>query len=87
MVGGGFEPPKAEPADLQSAPFDRFGTSPSRPRSAWRRLAPETKSADTRPVPRLASHALRIAAVFLCLAEPLGGVGAVARPMISRRAP
>jgi hypothetical protein len=27
---GGFEPPKAEPADLQSAPFDRSGTSPSR---------------------------------------------------------
>ena len=27
---GGFEPPKAEPADLQSAPFDRFGTSPVR---------------------------------------------------------
>jgi hypothetical protein len=25
---GGFEPPKAEPADLQSAPFDRSGTSP-----------------------------------------------------------
>ncbi len=29
---GGFEPPKAKPADLQSAPFDRFGTSPLRPR-------------------------------------------------------
>ena len=29
MVGGGFEPPKALPADLQSAPFDRFGTPPS----------------------------------------------------------
>ena len=28
MERGGFEPPKAEPADLQSAPFDRFGTSP-----------------------------------------------------------
>ncbi len=29
MVGReGFEPPKAEPADLQSAPFDRFGTYP-----------------------------------------------------------
>lgn len=29
MVGReGFEPPKAEPADLQSAPFDRFGTDP-----------------------------------------------------------
>ena len=29
---GGFEPPKAKPADLQSAPFDRFGTSPPCPR-------------------------------------------------------
>jgi hypothetical protein len=29
MVGRtGFEPVKAEPADLQSAPFDRSGTSP-----------------------------------------------------------
>ena len=26
---GGFEPPKASPADLQSAPFDRSGTSPN----------------------------------------------------------
>ena len=25
---GGFEPPKATPADLQSAPVDRFGISP-----------------------------------------------------------
>ena len=25
---GGFEPPKASPADLQSAPFGRSGTSP-----------------------------------------------------------
>ena len=24
----GFEPSKAEPADLQSAPFDRFGIDP-----------------------------------------------------------
>ena len=24
----GFEPSKAEPADLQSAPFDHFGTDP-----------------------------------------------------------
>ena len=31
MVGGGFEPPKALPADLQSAPFDRFGTPPEVP--------------------------------------------------------
>ena len=27
---GGFEPPKATPADLQSAPFGRSGTSPSK---------------------------------------------------------
>jgi len=26
VVRGGFEPPKAAPADLQSAPFDRSGT-------------------------------------------------------------
>ncbi len=25
---GGFEPPKAEPTDLQSVPFDRSGTFP-----------------------------------------------------------
>jgi hypothetical protein len=30
VEGGGFEPPKAEPADLQSAPFDRSGTPPKR---------------------------------------------------------
>ena len=27
---GGFEPPKATPTDLQSAPFGRSGTSPSK---------------------------------------------------------
>ena len=30
VEGGGFEPPKAEPADLQSAPFGRSGTPPIR---------------------------------------------------------
>ena len=29
--GGGFEPPKASPTDLQSAPFDRSGTLPIEP--------------------------------------------------------
>ena len=28
VEGGGFEPPKAEPPDLQSGPFDRSGTPP-----------------------------------------------------------
>ncbi len=29
MEGGGFEPPKASPTDLQSAPFSHSGTPPS----------------------------------------------------------
>lgn len=29
VEGGGFEPPKVEPADLQSAPFGRSGIPPS----------------------------------------------------------
>ena len=40
--GAGFEPAKAEPTDLQSVPFDRFGTPPifpgdsnQRPKQAW----------------------------------------------------
>ena len=28
VEGGGFEPPKAVPSDLQSDPFDRSGTPP-----------------------------------------------------------
>lgn len=28
VEGGGFEPPKAEPTDLQSVPFDRLGIPP-----------------------------------------------------------
>ncbi len=28
VEGGGFEPPKDKPADLQSAPFGRSGTPP-----------------------------------------------------------
>ncbi len=31
VEGGGFEPPKAEPSDLQSDPFGRSGTPPKRP--------------------------------------------------------
>ncbi len=37
MEGGGFEPPKAELADLQSAPFGHSGTPPDTPASgSWR---------------------------------------------------
>ena len=32
VEGEGFEPSKAEPTDLQSAPFDRSGTPPKRSR-------------------------------------------------------
>ena len=31
VEGEGFEPSKAEPADLQSAPVDRLGTPPTKP--------------------------------------------------------
>jgi hypothetical protein len=33
VVGGGFEPPKASPTDLQSVPFGRSGTPPGA--SVW----------------------------------------------------
>ena len=48
VVGGGFEPPKAEPADLQSAPFGHSGTQPRRRnklRSAPFGLKPESPRA------------------------------------------
>ncbi len=32
VEGGGFEPPKAMPADLQSAPFGHSGTPPIKER-------------------------------------------------------
>jgi hypothetical protein len=34
VVGGGFEPPKASPTDLQSVPFGRSGTPPWAPLGA-----------------------------------------------------
>ena len=37
VEGGGFEPPKAEPSDLQSDPFDRSGTPPSNRARQYRR--------------------------------------------------
>ena len=33
VEGGGFEPPKAEPSDLQSDPFGHSGTPPSQVRA------------------------------------------------------
>ncbi|MEY3029258.1 MAG: hypothetical protein RL198_655 [Actinomycetota bacterium] len=40
VASEGFEPPKAEPADLQSDPFGRLGNSPRR----LRRLQKTTQS-------------------------------------------
>ena len=34
-MGGGFEPPKASPTDLQSVPFDHSGTPPERYFHTW----------------------------------------------------
>src|SRR5262245_1197685 len=52
---GGFEPPKAKPADLQSAPFDRFGTSPpgSRMARVTRTPCPRVRA---RAAPRPRAH-------------------------------
>jgi len=62
VEGGGFEPPKAEPSDLQSDPFDRSGTPPERKtrsmslaRSAVN--APDARGAGTELAPRQARHA------------------------------
>jgi hypothetical protein len=53
VEGGGFEPPKAEPSDLQSDPFDRSGTPPNRAAQyTWRCLHESTA-----PAPRDASPA------------------------------
>jgi hypothetical protein len=35
VEGEGFEPSKAEPADLQSAPFDRSGTPPKKNQAGY----------------------------------------------------
>ncbi len=35
VEGEGFEPSKAVPTDLQSAPFDRSGTPPKSSRAFW----------------------------------------------------
>ncbi len=37
VEGGGFEPPKAEPSDLQSDPFGHSGTPPQgrKPSLSW----------------------------------------------------
>ena len=35
VEGGGFEPPKAEPSDLQSDPFGRSGTPPQDARGVF----------------------------------------------------
>ena len=40
MEGGGFEPPKAEPTDLQSAPFSHSGTPPRVPFTTGKDIVP-----------------------------------------------
>ena len=42
VEGGGFEPPKAEPTDLQSAPFDRSGTPPRSSNSQFSLFRPRS---------------------------------------------
>ena len=44
VEGGGFEPPKAMPTDLQSVPFDRSGTPPHLRVRGLVRVAPRHRS-------------------------------------------
>ncbi len=39
MEGGGFEPPKAVPTDLQSVPFGHSGTPPNKERILYTPLS------------------------------------------------
>ena len=43
VVGGGFEPPKALPTDLQSVPFDRSGTPPEKSMEPETGVEPATR--------------------------------------------
>jgi hypothetical protein len=45
VEGGGFEPPKAEPSDLQSDPFGHSGTPPK----TKLRIVPQRESYVNRP--------------------------------------
>jgi hypothetical protein len=52
VEGGGFEPPKASPTDLQSVPFDRSGTPPHlREQDATMHAQPWPRSDHDIPVP------------------------------------
>ena len=51
VEGGGFEPPKAEPADLQSAPFDRFGNPPQGSLTRENRRGPKFRFFETSKKP------------------------------------
>ena len=51
MVGGGFEPPKASPTDLQSVPFDHSGTPPGYNAYAdWGTQIADAESPDPREI-------------------------------------
>ena len=43
VVGGGFEPPKALPTDLQSVPFDHSGTPPEKSMEPETGVEPATR--------------------------------------------
>ena len=50
VVGVGFEPTKAKPADLQSAPFDRFGTPPAIDPGQYHPVTCPPRNTTSRPV-------------------------------------
>ena len=65
VEGVGFEPTKAEPTDLQSAPVDRLGTPPKFSRPFWEH--PPTLSTENNAILKIIHAFLMISPVMASL--------------------
>ncbi len=67
MGGAGFEPAKAEPTDLQSVPFDRFGNPPEgEPNNRLKPLSRNSLAKQKRASGGSRTHDLLITNQLLC---------------------
>ena len=78
VEGVGFEPTKAKPADLQSAPVDRLGTPPADTRRPFSAYSPPTVNLAAACNPWVRRGAARGPRAPLCL-DPARRPAAVAR--------
>ena len=85
MEGAGFEPAKAEPADLQSAPVDRLGTPPRcEPRIVGVTRSCVNRFTETDETKQTSPRCIIVARVGpsakLCFADGIGAGASDARP-------